>query len=131
MAYSDRHLWTAEIDASSTGDKAYFGFATNQVTIHKIGAYFLDATTGAGTIDFDKRKGATDTADGVGQLTVSASQAAGDVLYESVNSGKGVVLPIGTVCVVAVDDAADALVIVSIEYSILDEAIADSSAVAA
>lgn len=129
MAYNDRHVWTAEFDGSSTGDKAYFACNTNRVQIHKIGAYILDATTGAGTIDFDKRSGATDTADGVGQLTVSSSQVAGDVLVET--ESPPVILPIGTVCVVAVDDAFDALTIVSIEYSLLDEAIADSSAVAA
>lgn len=129
MAYNDRHLWTAEIDGSGTGDKAYFGFATNRVQIHKIGAVILDATTGAGTIDFDKRSSAGDTADGVGQISVGSSQAAYDVLYE--NKSTPVVLSIGQVCVVAVDDAFDALAIVSIEYSLLDEAIADSSAVAA
>ncbi len=129
MAYADRHVWNAEFDGSSTGDKAYFGGFTTRVQIHRIGAYILDATTGAGTIDFDKRVGSTDTADGVGQLTVSASQSAGDVLYETKSTP--IVLPIGTICVVAVDDAFDALAIASIEYSLLDEALEDSSAVAA
>ena len=129
MAYSDRHVWTVEFDGSSTGDKGYLACNTNRIVVHKIGAYLLDATTGAGTINFDKRSGATDTSNGVGALTVSASQVAGDVLYE--DEAPGVVLAIGTVCVVAVDDAFDALAIVSIEYSLLDEAIADSSAVAA
>ena len=121
MAYNDRHVWSAEFDGSSTGDKAYFGGFTTRVQIHRIGAYILDATTGAGTIDFDKRTGSTDTADGVGQLTVSASQSAGNVLTETPTAP--VILSIGSVCVVAVDDAFDALAIASIEYSILEQSL--------
>lgn len=130
MAYADRHIFSALIDGSSTGDKAALAATTNRLVVHKIGAYILDTTTGSGTIDVDKRTSGTDTADGVGQLTVSSSQSAGDTLYEDKGSSP-VVLPIGYAAVIAIDDAFDAMAVVTIEYSILDEAIADSSAVAA
>ena len=130
MGYSDRHIFSLMVDGSSTGDKGALAATTNRLVVHKIGAYILDATTGAGTIDIDKRTSGTDTADGVGQLTVSSSQAAGDTLYEDKGSSP-VVLPIGYAAVIAVDDAFDAFAVVTIEYSLLDEKISDSAAVAA
>lgn len=129
MAYADRHIFSLLVDGSSTGDKGGLAAPTRMV-VHKIGAYFLDGTTGSGTIDIDKRTSGTDTADGVGQLTVSSSRSTGDFIYEDKGSSP-VVLPVGTVAVVAVDDAFDAIVLVTIEYSLLDQVITASSTIVA
>lgn len=131
MAYADRHLWSAQFDASSTGDKAYFGGFTNRVTMHKVSVVFLDAGTGAGEVVFDKldaSAGTRGSAD-IATLTIGATNAAGALLYEEDLDGD--VLDIGDVCIVEVTDAVDALMVVSVEYSINDDDLANASSASA
>ena len=83
MAYADRHLWSAQFDGSSTGDKAYFGGFTNTVQIHKLGVALVDATTGAGEVVFDSinSAGTRGSAD-VGTVTVDTGEAAGHLFWD-------------------------------------------------
>ena len=125
MAYADRHLWSAQFDGSTTGDKAYFGGFTTRVQIHRVSVTMLDATTGAGEVVFDKldaSAGTRGSAD-IATLTTPAVNAAGQVLYETQAAPD--VLDIGDVAIVEVTDAFDALAVVGIEYSIDEQSLAD------
>lgn len=127
MAYADRHLWSAQFDGSSTGDKAYFGGFTTRVNIHRVSVVFLDATTGAGEVVFDKldaSAGTRGSAD-IATLTIGAVNAAGAVLYETQSTPD--TLDIGDVAIVEVTDAFDALAVVAIEYSIDEQHLDDVS----
>ena len=131
MAYADRHVWSAEFDGSSTGDKAYFGGFTTRVTIHKIAVVFLDATTGAGEVVVDKldsSAGTRGSAD-IATITTPTTNAAGGMIYELDLDGDE--LEIGDVAIVEVTDAFDALAVVSFEYSILDQDLSAASQAAA
>ena len=128
MAYSDRHLWSAQFDASTTGDKAYFGGFSTRVNIHRVSVALLDATTAVvGEVVFDKldSTGTRGSAD-VGAITHSAvARAAGAILTETPSAPKAV--NIGETVIVEVTDAFDALVMAAIEYSIDEQALADVS----
>lgn len=130
MAYADRHLWSQQFDASSTGDKAYFG-ALNRVTIHKVAVVFLDAGTGAGEVVVDKADasaGSRGSAD-IATLTIGATNAAGAIIYEEDLDGD--VLDIGDVAIFEVTDAVDALMVALVEYSINDDDLANASSASA
>jgi hypothetical protein len=123
MAYADRHLWSAEFDGSSTGDKAYFGGFTNRVQIHRISVALLDATTGAGEVVFDSSNsaGTRGSAD-VGTITQDTGEAAGHISWDQPATDP-FILNIGEAVIVEVTDAFDALAIAGIEYSILDQSL--------
>ena len=130
MGYADRHLWSQQFDASTTGDKAYFG-VMNRVTMHKVAVVFLDAGTGAGEVVVDKldaSAGTRGSAD-IATLTVGATNAAGAVLYEEDLDGD--VLDIGDVAIFEVTDAVDALMVALVEYSINDDDMANASSATA
>lgn len=123
MSYSDRHLFTAKVDISSTGDVAWFS-SPNRIEIHRFFVSLIDATTGVGEVVVDKidSAGSRGSAD-LATVTVDTGEAAGHVGYETASPAK--VLNPGEIAVFEVTDAADALAVVGFEYSINDIAMSD------
>jgi len=123
MSYSDRHIFSAKVDLSGTGDVAWFS-SINRIEIHRFFVALIDATTGVGEVVVDKidSAGSRGSAD-LATVTVDTGEAAGHVGYETPTTPK--TLNPGEIAVFEVTDAADALAVVVFEYSINDINLAD------